>query len=105
MTAAGLTESRNRTLVCSVVFIDLLDYSRTEGATSGVLTVLRHAFARPAVASLLAAIAIIGTALAARDYRETHTGRRDISNSAARPRLLTLNANAGERIRIGPQFE
>ena len=65
------------------------------GARNGALAGLGRIFGRPAVASLIAVAAIIGTALFARDYRETHEPRSQIG---AQPFVLTLDAVAAERI-------
>ena len=64
-------------------------------ARNGALAGLGRIFGRPAVASVIAVAVIIGTALFARDYRETHEPR---SHSGAQDLVLTLDGVAGERI-------
>jgi class 3 adenylate cyclase len=79
---------------------------RSDAAT-GLAASLKNVLRRPVVASLLAVIAIIGTAVVARDYRDTREPLRSVPTErpAVKPAVVTpLSAEAPPPIRgLPPQ--
>jgi hypothetical protein len=78
---------RLRTRADAVLSGQLQDGAARRGR-NGALAGIGRVFGRPTVASLIAVVVIIGTAVFARDYRETHEPHRQ---SAAQAPVATLS--------------